>query len=106
MQAEITALRATARSRGGDITATSDASGALTALTLTDDAMERHPADLARAILETAAAARESAGRKAVELAEEALGPDSSGVAMLRAEVASRAAAQDGAGPHGPGLSR
>lgn len=94
MQAQIQALRASARSRDGDVTVTVDASGALTDLSLTDAALDQDARALAASIVATAATARRLAGERALAAAEEALGAGTAGVEHLRAEIAQREAAR------------
>ncbi|MFV0634085.1 YbaB/EbfC family nucleoid-associated protein [Demequina sp.] len=94
MQHEIQALRARARSRNGEVEAETDASGALTDLRLNDRAIDMHPQALAQLILETTMQARKSAGEKAVAVATEAFGENSSATSMLRHEVEQREAAR------------
>ena len=95
MRSEIDAVRGKGRSPRGEVVATADASGALTDLTLTDDALELSAPALAQVIVATAGQARRDAGDQAVRITAEAFGEDSSAVTMMRDELAQRERARD-----------
>jgi DNA-binding protein YbaB len=90
MQQRIRDTRGVAESRGGEVRATCDASGALTDLTLESNAADMSVKELGRVILETVTAARTKAGAKAIAIAEDLFGEDAPGVQMMRAEIDDR----------------
>lgn len=90
VRAAIDRIRGTAKSPRGEVTATADVSGRLTDLVLADDATDLRPADLARLIRETVAAAQQHAGAQAVAVADEEYGEGSAVSVHLREEIRAR----------------
>jgi DNA-binding protein YbaB len=86
-QAQVEAVRGTARSPRREVEVTVDASGRLAAVDLADAAMDLRPRDLAALLVETANAAQRDAGTKALQIASEAFGAESGVVDHLRAEL-------------------
>jgi len=90
VQGEIALVRGKARSRHGEVAAEVDASGVLTDLQLTDEALEQRPDDLAHSIRDVVREAQRDAGKRAMVIADDAFGAGSTVTAHLRAEFEQR----------------
>ena len=87
VRVEMDRLRGQARSRRGEVTVTTDATGRVVDLRFADDALELSARDLSRLTLETIEASRAASGAAALDLARAAWGEDSSTVAALATEL-------------------
>jgi len=87
LQRATTAARGTAISRGRELAVQVDHSGWLTELRLTDAAMRRGPAGVARLILDTARLARRDLEQKLLAAASDILGEDDPALDGLRAQL-------------------
>lgn len=90
VKVEIDAVRGRGRSPRGEVVVEVDASGMLRDVVLADGAMALRAEELARFIVDASRAAQRDAGAKAVAIAEESFGQDSSMAAHLRDEVEQR----------------
>lgn len=90
LEAKITAIRETARSPRGHVAVTVDASGRLTGLDLSREALRWQPGALANVIVQAAHAAQRTAGARAIDLTAVAFGADSGVVERLRIELDER----------------
>lgn len=87
---DVAAMRAEARSPRGEVSLAVDTSGRLTALDLTDGALELPASELAALILSVAASAQKRAARAAIALSEEVFGAEAGVVGQLRGEFEAR----------------
>lgn len=87
MKTEFEAIRGRATSPRGEVTATVETSGRLTALRLTDDAVRLDAEALSALILSTAAQAQQEAAARSLALVSDTFGEDSAVTANLRDEL-------------------
>ena len=87
---EIDQVRGTASSRRGEVSAQVDATGVLSALRLSDDALDLGPVRLAELIQDTVRAASRDAAQRALQVADAEFGEGSQYTAHLRAELEGR----------------
>ncbi|VTR75705.1 YbaB/EbfC family nucleoid-associated protein [Cellulomonas hominis] len=90
VQEQLARVRGTARSPRGEVTAEVDPSGQLLDLVLADAAVDLTARDLSALVLDTVRTAARDAGRQALQLTEQAFGPDSGVTEHLRGELAAR----------------
>jgi DNA-binding protein YbaB len=90
VKTRIDAVRGVGHSPDRDVEVEVDASGMLRDVTLTSAAMDLHPDDLSRLIVDAAREAQRDAGNRTVALAQDAFGESSPMVAHLRTEVEQR----------------
>jgi DNA-binding protein YbaB len=90
LEANMRTITGRATSKDRAVTAAVSASGLVTELTLTQDALELHERDLARSIQDTVNAAHRSVGEQAVALSAEAFGAESDVTQRLRDEASAR----------------
>lgn len=95
LREDMDALAVAVASPRDEVVATSDVTGRLLKLALSESAMRLSPDALALLITKTAGAAAAKAGQQALELAAEAFGEASPVTAHLRDEVASRGPIDD-----------
>lgn len=87
MRGEMDAVRGRAESPRGEVTATVEVTGRLSALDLTEAAQQLEPQELSRLILATITEAQRKAGAAALQLAADTFGEESGVTASLRGEL-------------------